>query len=125
MSAKSSPAKQANLEVLKPYRARIDALDDKIVDLMIERFDVIREVAEVKIKAGIPAILEDRIREVVDRAGDRAGASNPDNEDMIREIYIMMVAVCCDLEEQIIEDLPPMREREAQFDDDEDDDDDE
>lgn len=121
MSAKSSPAKQINLEPLKPYRARIDALDDKIVDLMVERFEVIREVAEVKIKAGIPAILEDRIREVVDRAGERAGASNPDNEDMIREIYIMMVAVCCDLEEQIIEDLPPMREREAQFDDDEDD----
>ena len=55
-----------------------------------------------------------------DRAGARAGT----DEDMIREIYIMLVAVCCDLEEQIIDELPPLREREGQFDDDDDDDDD-
>lgn len=112
---------KAKLELLTPYRSRIDALDDKIVDLMVERIEVIREVAELKMKEGIPAILEDRIREVVDRAGARAGT----DEDMIREIYIMLVAVCCDLEEQIIDELPPLREREGQFDDDEDDDEDE
>lgn len=104
-------------EILKPYRARIDALDDQIVDLLVQRFGVIREVAGVKAKAGIPAVIEDRIREVIDRAGERGG---PDNEDMVREIYIMLVAVCCDLEEQLIDGLPPLREREGQIDEDDD-----
>ena len=95
------------MQVLKPFRDQIDAIDDQIVALMAKRFDLIRDVAAVKKKEGIPAVIEDRIREVVDRAGDNAG---PENEDMVREIYIMMVAVCCDLEEQLIEGRPPLRD---------------
>lgn len=97
------------MQALKPYRDQIDALDDQIVGLMLKRFDIIREVAAVKKRENIPAIIEDRIREVVDRAGATAG---PENEDMIREIYIMLVAVCCDLEEQLIEGRAPLRDSE-------------
>lgn len=97
------------MQALKPFRDRIDALDDEIVALMVKRFDIIREVAAFKKAQNIPAIIEDRIREVVDRAGANAG---PEDEDMIREIYIMLVAVACDLEEQIIEGRPPLRDDE-------------
>lgn len=95
--------------VLTPFRDQIDRIDDQIVALMAKRFDLIRDVAAVKKKENIPAILEDRISEVVDRAGEKAG---PENEDMAREIYIMLVAVCCDLEEQIIEGRGPLRDAE-------------
>ncbi|PZP56684.1 MAG: chorismate mutase [Micavibrio aeruginosavorus] len=85
------------MEVLKPYRTKIDALDDKIVDLLKQRFDIIQEVGALKARENIPAILEDRVREVIDRAGERAGS----HENEIREIYTLMVTIACDLEEKI------------------------
>jgi len=93
---------------MKPYRARIDALDDQIVDLMIERLKIIREVAAVKVENGIPAVIEERIAEVIDHAGDRvesvlSGEQGEDDADRIREIYALMVVICCDLEEEILE----------------------
>ena len=95
-------------EIMKPYRDRIDALDDKIVDLMIERLGIVREVAQIKLKNKIPAVIEERIAEVIDRAGDRVEAAVPgevgeDDADRIREIYALMVVICCDLEEELME----------------------
>ena len=86
------------MEVLKPYRARIDDLDDKIVDLLRQRFDIIHEVAVIKARENIPAVLEDRVREVIDRAGTRAGL----HKDEVRELYTLLVTICCDLEERLM-----------------------
>ncbi|MDY0029347.1 MAG: chorismate mutase [Pseudobdellovibrionaceae bacterium] len=95
-------------EIMKPYRDRIDAVDDKIVDLMIERLGIVREVAQIKLKNKIPAVIEERIAQVIDRAGDRVEAAIPgeigeDDADRIREIYALMVVICCDLEEELME----------------------
>ena len=62
------------MHVLKPYRDRIDALDDQIVPLLVKRLAVIREVAALKTREGIPAVLEDRVRQVIDRAAGTAGS---------------------------------------------------
>ena len=86
------------MKVLKPYRAKIDALDDRIVDLLKLRFDIIHEVAALKKREGIPAVLEDRVREVIDRATERGGI----HQDQIREFYTMLVTISCDLEETIM-----------------------
>ncbi len=88
------------MEVLKPYRTKIDNLDDKIVDLLKQRFDIIHEVGALKAQENIPAILEDRVREVIDRAGLRAGS----HENEVREIYTLMVTISCGLEQKIMED---------------------
>lgn len=87
------------MEILKPYREKIDALDEKIVQLLVERFGVIREVGVLKAREGIPAVLEDRVRQVIDNAASRAGPES----DLVREIYTLMVTISCDLEEKIIE----------------------
>lgn len=94
-------------EILKPYRERIDALDDRIVDLLIERIGIIREVAQVKKEHNIPAVIEERIAEVIDRAGDRveaaiSGEQGEDDADRIREVYALLVVTCCDLEEELM-----------------------
>lgn len=86
-------------EILKPYRARIDVIDDKIVDLLVERFGIIREVASVKAEHKIATVLEDRLKEVIDRVADRAGE---DNEDLVCEVYSLILAVACDLEDEIV-----------------------
>ncbi len=51
-----------------PLRARIDALDDRIVKLLSERASVVQEVGEYKREHGLPVYVPHREREVIDRA---------------------------------------------------------
>lgn len=88
------------MEILKPYRARIDALDDQIVDLLIERIGIIREVGMLKAREGIPAILPDRVAEVRERAAARAAAGGLD-PDLVRAIYTLLIDFSCRTEEEI------------------------
>ena len=91
-------------QILKPYRARIDALDDRIVDLMAERTAIIREVGVLKFNEGIEPVLQDRVEQVRERAAKRAGEKGMD-EDFVRELYTLLIDYSCDLEEQIRQDL--------------------
>lgn len=88
------------MEILKPYRARIDALDDKIVDLLVERIGIIREVGHLKAAHGIPATLQDRVDQVRERNAERAASKGVDPE-IIRTLYATLIAYSCELEEQI------------------------
>ena len=89
------------MEVLKPYRAQIDALDDQIIDLLAKRLAVVDEVAQVKAARDIPAVLEDRIAEVIDRCADRASEKGVDPE-LARRIYAVIVGWCCEREDEYI-----------------------
>ena len=88
------------MEILKPYRARIDALDDRIVDLWAERAGIIDEVGHLKKREGIPPILQDRVDQVRERNAARAKAKGLDPE-IVRRIYAMLIEWSCDLEETI------------------------
>lgn len=88
------------MEILKPYRARIDALDDQIVDLLVTRLGVIREVGVLKAREGIPAILPDRVDAVRERAAERAAAKGID-PDLVRQLYRILIDYSCALEEDI------------------------
>ena len=95
---KETPAKAR--EMLKPYRARIDALDDRLVDLLVERFGIIREVGHMKEEQGIEPVLQDRVDEVRERCAARAAAKSPDGQ-IVREIYARLIDYSCNLEEEI------------------------
>ena len=88
------------MEILKPYRARIDALDDRIVDLLVERAGIVREVGELKAREGIAAILPDRVEQVRERNAMRAGALGL-SPDLVRQVYTLLIDYSCDLEETI------------------------
>lgn len=89
------------MEILKPYRRRIDALDDQIIDLLAERMGIIDEVAELKAARDIPAVLEGRVNEVLDRTAARAGEKGVDPE-LARRLYAVLVAWSCEREEAFI-----------------------
>jgi len=91
--------KDVMMEILKPYRARIDALDDRIVDLLVERIGIIREVGDLKAREGIPATLPDRVDQVRERNAARTAAKGLD-PDLVRALYTMLITYSCDLEEQ-------------------------
>jgi len=89
------------MEILKPYRARIDAIDDEIVDLLARRMGVIREVAALKSERGIPAVLQDRVDEVRERCIAR-GLDNGLDPAFVRELYVRIIENACDLENTLI-----------------------
>lgn len=88
------------MEILKPYRARIDALDDRIVDLLVERIGIIREVGVLKAEKGIPATLPDRVDQVRERNAARAASKGLD-ADLVRRLYTEIIDYSCALEETI------------------------
>lgn len=89
------------MEILKPYRARIDTIDDQIIDLLAERLHIIDEVAKIKSARDIPAVLEDRVNEVIDRCAARAAQRGADPE-LTRRLYAVLVSWCCDVESAYI-----------------------
>jgi chorismate mutase-like protein len=92
------------LDILKPYRRKIDDLDRQIIDLLKQRYDVIREVGNLKAREGIQSFLQDRVDEVRENAAKMAAARGLD-EDFIRTLYAQLIQHSCDLEEEIIQGL--------------------
>ncbi len=89
------------MEILKPYRARINTLDRQIIDLLRQRYDVIEEVGALKAARGIAATLPDRVEEVRENAAKMAAESGLD-ADFIRKLYAQIIEHSCDLEDKII-----------------------
>lgn len=85
-------------ELMKPFRERINSLDDQIVDLLVERYKIIREVGAFKEANKIPTVVEERVKEVINRVGDRAG---DDFEDIVCEVYALMIAIAHDVEDEV------------------------
>lgn len=92
------------MNVLKDFRNRIDELDEKIVDLLAARTDIIREVGQFKFENDIPAVLQNRIDEVRENAAARAARKGLD-PDLIRHLYRLLIEYSCDLEEEIKQEL--------------------
>lgn len=91
-------------EIMKPYRDRIDAIDEQIIDLLRKRYDVIEEVGVFKTENSIDPVLQDRVDEVRERAASMAAAKGLD-EEFIRSLYAQLIKHCCDLEADIMQDL--------------------
>lgn len=84
---------------LDSLRRQIDRIDDQIVDLLAERFALLRDVAAYKRPRGIPVVIPERIDEVVERCAAR-GAQRGLDAEMLRDIYRRLVAEACAVEER-------------------------
>lgn len=94
---------------LSPHRQKIDAIDDKIVKLLGQRFGVVRKVARIKAENDIPAFLPDRVKVVRERnvlTGKKYGI----DADFIRMLYTMIIYQSC-----ATEDLIKMEIKEQKF----------
>lgn len=85
--------------ILKPYRVKIDSLDEKIVALLVEREQVINKVAEIKCRENIPPVLPARVDQVRENAVEMA-VKQGGNEHYMREIYRKIIDLSCGIEEK-------------------------
>jgi len=85
---------------LAPLRAEIDAIDAELVALLGRRFGVVRRVAAVKHRHGIPAVLPERIEAVKRQAAARGEAVGLD-PDFVARLYQMIIDEACRTEERL------------------------
>lgn len=71
-------------------RARIDALDERLVDLLAQRHALIARAAQIKQQAGLPARIDARVEEVVANAGLHAASRGLDPA-LIENIWRQLV----------------------------------
>ncbi len=76
--------------LLAPLRARIDAIDARIVDALAERVAVVREVVVVKHRYGIPARIDGRVAEVLAQVRGRAEAGTCP-PDLVEQVWRAIV----------------------------------
>jgi 4-amino-4-deoxychorismate mutase len=94
---------------LEPYRRRLDELDDEIARLLGERFDVCREIALYKHAEGIPMMQPERVAEVRGRYLER-GAQVDLPADFTGDLFDLMIAATCKLEDELMEEADGPRE---------------
>ncbi len=79
---------------LKPYRDKIDAIDDQVLALLKQRFEVVKDVIQIKTTQGIPASLQDRVDEVHDRNVETAKKIGLP-EDFASKLYSFIIDYTC------------------------------
>lgn len=95
----SNQARAAKL--LKSRRKQIDVIDNQILKLLARRFGVVRKVAKIKEKNGIPAYLSDRVVQVRERCANM-GKSYGIDPELIRFIYSAIIYKSCSLEDDLM-----------------------
>ena len=58
-------------EKLKVLRNKIDLLDEQMLDLLVQRFSVSREIGEIKASGGINIGDRNREQEIIDRLAEK------------------------------------------------------
>lgn len=86
---------------LAGFRRRIDAIDDRLLAVLGERFAVIREVAAYKAPRAIPAVIPERVAEVRERCASEAPGHGLD-PDVVRRLYDLLIGEACRLEEELM-----------------------
>ena len=70
---------------LKDFRNQIDEIDENIVKLLLERFAVVKNVAEYKKNHGLAVYQQAREAEVLTKISEKIG--NREYEEYILKIY--------------------------------------
>lgn len=87
---------------LLEFRARLNSIDERIVELLGARFGVCRDVAEYKRQRGIPMMQPARVAEVKARCAKLA-ESHGVNPDFAHRLYELIIDEACRLEDAIID----------------------
>ncbi len=86
---------------LEPFRKRLDELDEEIVRLLGERFDVCREIAQHKRTHGIPMMQPGRVELVRARYLTR-GAEVRLPVDFTSMLFELLIDATCGMEDELM-----------------------
>ncbi|MFD4636541.1 chorismate mutase [Lentzea sp. NPDC058436] len=90
------------MDSLRPFRSRIEELDEALAGIVAERLRVCAEVAAVKKNEGIPMMQPQRVAAVCD-AYARRGRESGVSESFMRDMAMLIIGEACRLEDEIID----------------------
>jgi len=85
------------MDSLEDFRREIDGIDDRLVDLLGQRFAVCRKVAAYKLAHRIPVHLPERIAAVKDRCAER-GVGHAIRPEFLLALYDLIIEETCRVE---------------------------
>ncbi len=86
---------------LQHHREKIDEIDEQLVDLLGQRYNVCRQVGEYKRANGLPMMQSSRVHAVTERSA-AIGAEHSLEPSFVRTLYKLIIDEACRLEENII-----------------------
>jgi 4-amino-4-deoxychorismate mutase len=99
-------------EGLEPFRRRLDEIDDQVAKLLGERLQICREVAVYKSEHEIPMMQPHRVKAVRERYLAR-GAEVDLPEDFTADLFELLIATTCRLEDELMDELASENGRDA------------
>jgi chorismate mutase/prephenate dehydratase len=86
-------------EKLKELRERIDQIDESILELLIERANLAKEIGEIKTKEGLEIHVPERERKILERILEKNKGRFP--EQALIRIYREIISACLSLEKPL------------------------
>lgn len=87
------------MQKIKDLRLKIDEIDKNLLDLFIERLQVVKEIGEVKQKNGMEIIDDVREQEVLSHLVERAKNKGV-NLEVVRKLWKVLMEISYELEEK-------------------------
>ncbi|HWN69592.1 MAG TPA: chorismate mutase family protein [Haliangium sp.] len=87
---------------LTRYRRDLDAIDTSLIDILVQRFDLCRRIAEYKREQQLPMMQPHRVEHVKQRCAAMAAEYGMDTGFVIR-LYTLIIDEACRLEDDIID----------------------
>ncbi len=89
-------------EHLAEFRERLNGIDEQLIGLLGERFEICQEVADVKKERGIPMMQSGRVDEVKARC-KKLGEQHRVAPEFVEDLYTLIIGEACRLEDEIID----------------------
>ncbi|HCM83340.1 MAG TPA: chorismate mutase [Alphaproteobacteria bacterium] len=89
------------MRALADIRKEIDAIDNDIIALLARRFALLPEVVAYKEANGLPPIIPERVREVLERNMATARTSGV-SEKLVHDIYEQIINTMCKAEAAVM-----------------------
>ncbi|WP_144175434.1 chorismate mutase [Pseudomonas sp. Kh13] len=86
---------------LGSHRERIDRIDDQLIDLIAQRLNIIREVADSKKGSSTAVMQPERVRQVVSRCTERGRTLNVPAA-LIEQLYHAIIEQSCQIEYDVV-----------------------
>ena len=96
------------MDDLSNFRAALDRIDAQLIELLGQRFDICRKVANYKRKHKVPMMQPDRVKAVLERNAE-LGKRHSVNPKFVQDLYTLIIGEACRLEDEIIDADPDRR----------------
>lgn len=88
------------MQDLQQLRQQIDAIDQQLGQLFLQRMEVVRQVASFKLEQGLPVLQSQREQQVIQQARERAPE---DMADYMEEFFAAAMAVSRQMQQDLID----------------------